>query len=349
MFTSLGVVMSVSRGKFARKLKKLKNNPVGFFSDSVLVKAFSRPGTSVKPISVEPKVIAKVLSVDVSNIKAFVDFDLGRNFIKFGEKNKCPAGMSVLLVLPKEFKGASELVGRLWMHEDFLPLRKEYLHIGWFDSADFVSVSYAKDVASVLNRIDQKNKKALNDIDFIFFVDVPDFVVEGFRFSVVSSKVISVSTQNKLQNASAADGYIAPSNLLNFDKGRGRRVVCVDSSGDLDQVAIAMRRIVQDGKPRDKDLLLPVMGDFDVIPDWIDFNSEIYQGIIYAKGLGKIESKPFFDVMISEFSGDVEKIMLIESVYMKYKTLCEGVERGGSPDLLISTCLKDGVLFDVRC
>lgn len=336
--------MSISRGKFARKLRKLKNNPKDFFADSALLKAFVRPGSSTLP-----DVPVSSVAVDLETVDSYVSFGCEKKFIKFGEKNKSAPGLSVLLMLPCNFDGAGDLIGRLWGVKDFSPFKKECLHIGWFDPDGFGSEFYKKDVADVINRIDQVNKRLLDSIDFIFFVDAPSFIVEAFRLATVSTVVISIVTTARLVDFSIADAYIVQRDRVSFDAGIGRRIVRVESTNDFGQLVVAMRRLVQDGKPRDVDLLLPVFGEFEDVPGLINFNHFIYQGIIFFQSVEKMKCEPVFDSLIKDFSGRVEKILLIESIYLKYKTLCEYVENGGSPEFLIAACLKDGVLFDVRC
>ncbi|MNR53021.1 hypothetical protein D3C85_1729620 [compost metagenome] len=47
-------------------------------------------------------------------------------------------------------------------------------------------------------------------------------------------------------------------------------------------------------------------------------------------------------------SNSIVGIAVLESTYMRYRSLCEAVEAGHSATSLIEACLMDGGLFDVK-
>lgn len=329
--------MKNSQGKFKRKLNKFKRDPKGFFADSALAKMFVRPGAEIGV----KKSLPLVSSVDFSKVNDFVNID-NDSRIRFGDVKKQLYGLNTLLLMPSGFSMAGELVSCLWSQADFSPFKESHLNIGWFDSGVEGSA------LDFINRIDLDNKKKLEEIDFIFVVDAPDFMVEGLRSCTTGVRLISILVDCKSDNFEVADAYILSSVNDSSGFSAARRFVKIAEIDNPMQVAIGMRRLVQESKPRDIDLLLPVFGDFDLGFDLIDFDANIFQGVVLYSGDSPVVSDPIFDSLINEFSRSVKGMMLLESVYMKYKSLCDEVERGGSPANLISACLKDGVLLDVR-
>lgn len=331
--------MKKSQSKFKRKLNKLRRDPKQFIADSALWKAFVRPGNAVYTRN---SILAEKLvspSVDLAKIDNFVDVD-DDSRIQFRDLDKPIQGLAVALLMPKNFERAGELVYELWAHKDFSPFCEKFLNVGWFD------LNNNWNVVDFINRIDLANKRKLEKINFVFAVDAPEFMVEAIRSCSTETRVILVKTKEGKVNFNVADAYIVPElNLSGYEAAR--RLIKISAPEDAKQLAIAMRKLVQEAKPRDIDLLLPVMGGLDFDPELINFNPSQYQGIVYLKN-DKVTSSPKFDCLIDEFSKHVYKIMLLESVYMKYRTLCENVENGGSPAGLMSACLKDGVLLDVR-
>lgn len=55
-----------------------------------------------------------------------------------------------------------------------------------------------------------------------------------------------------------------------------------------------------------------------------------------------------FSDYLHEFSSKVETLLVSESVYMRYRTLCEKIERGGSSAEFFEYALKDGFMFYVH-
>lgn len=338
LMASKNIAVRNNKSGFIRKLKKLRDNPGKFVMDSNFVRLFIRPGGRVqkgKDLKAKETLSRDVSSLDLSKIASFarVESD-GKIQITINDCNL--HGLKTAILFPEGFLAAGDLLKSLWAFSDFRPFCDGYVHVGTYNLPE------SGEALDIINRIDLANKQKLGGIDLIFIFDSPEYLIEALRNCAANLRVINVSA---VAGSRVADAEIVS---VNSECPKYmRRCVFVDDFSSADQVAVAMRRVAQDFKRRDIDLLLPVITCNIPSAELFSFDVNIYQGIICVDSMDEIAGKSLSELVVS-LSSKVTGLMLIESVYLRYKNMCENIERGGCPDLLILACLEDGVLFDVR-
>jgi hypothetical protein len=267
--------------------------------------------------------------------------ETGRIEVKVGDSK--PAGYSTAF-MHHEFEDASfvqKIIDDLNEFDDFKYVNSSRMKFGRFNVSDDQSA------LSIVNRIDVKNKNSLSFLSFIVLLDAPANVCNALRYAGVEQKIILVKTRAGLAiDPDSVDGVIS-TDAEDAKNGKLRRVIHIDS---VDGISLAMRRILQEGFPKKRDMLLPLHIDgvcaFDKL-DFIDFDDKHHQGILKIRKTDFSESKTMMDIY-EKISSSVVGIAVLESTYMRYRSLCEAVESGCSAKSLIEACLMDGGLFDVK-
>ena len=113
-----------------------------------------------------------------------------------------------------------------------------------------------------------------------------------------------------------------------------------------EQLPVALLRVLRETGPKERDMLLQVTGSPGYRPELHEFNRSRYQGLIRLRP-GRLPDAASMREFIHGLASEIEEMYVLESVYMRYRTLVEEVESGALPDRLIEACLRDGVLFDV--
>lgn len=226
--------------------------------------------------------------------------------------------------------------------DDFNYLNKAKLNIGTFD------ISSDETALSIINRIDVKNKTTFSGLDTVVLVNAPVSLCQALRAIGTNHRIVLIKSNEILIDNHSIDALISTIDSQTFDTlVTTRRYIKLES---VKHIPTAVRRIIQEGFPKKPDMLLSLFmnsncgftkEEFDLL------NTNRYQGIIKIKPFSPTDSKTMTDIYRG-FSESVIAIALLESIYMRYRSLCEAVENGASPETLIGSCLTDGILFDVQ-
>lgn len=236
---------------------------------------------------------------------------------------------------------AEALVYQMNEFEDFRPLKTENVYVGRFDVSESIST------LSLINKIDVANKARISAVDHIILLNAPPSLQEALRACGTKQKIIAIDTLGKGAEAASFDVDVlirvttdnAPSRSLPLRK----EIVVRDER----MIVFAIRRAVQEGGPKAPDMLIPLVGGHEFSPDFFDFDSNRYQGVIRIGGQVnfRVESLEEF---CENFAKSIESMHILDSAYCQYRSLCEDVERGTGLSALLCAALKDGILFDVR-
>ena len=117
---------------------------------------------------------------------------------------------------------------------------------------------------------------------------------------------------------------------------------------DIEAVPQSIRKAVQEGAPRPIDMFLPIFGleHFDN-KALQNIDPKSYQGVILLD-TDKIPRFQTLNQLIAAMSEHVLAIGALESVYVRYRSLCDAFVSKFQIETFIRLALADGVLFDVR-
>lgn len=352
-----------------RKAQKLIFHPVAFFRDSTEAKYLRRkiserklkklmalreefknhPDFMVQPsvsdLVAEPSIGANV-ALDSNASFPSRDYctvieESGRIEVRVSESK--PAGYSIAF-MHHEFEDESlvqKIVDDLNQFEDFKYVNSSRMKFGKFN------VSEAQSALSIVNRIDIKNKNSLSFLNFIVLLNAPSNVCNALRYAGVEQKIILIKTCSDLSvDPDSVDGVVS-TDAEDVKNSKLRRVIKIET---VDGISLAMRRILQEGFPKKRDMLLPLhirgVCAFDKA-DFVGFDEHHHQGILKIRKTDYTSSKTMMDIY-EKVSNSIVGIAVLESTYMRYRSLCEAVEAGHSATSLIEACLMDGGLFDVK-
>lgn len=353
-----------------RKTQKLIFHPIAFFRDSSEAKYLRRKISERKlkqlialreefkfhpdfiemrqptnNLVVEPTVGAdegpESYNVLPSRDYCMVIDESGRIEVKVGESK--PVGYSTAF-MHYEFEDellVQKIIEDLNEFEDFKYVNSSRMKFGRFN------VSEAQSALSIVNRIDVKNKNSLSLLSFIVLLNAPSNVCNALRYAGVEQKIILIKTREDLSiDPDSVDGVIS-THAEDLKNSKLRRVIKID---EVAGISLAMRRILQEGFPKKRDMLLPLhiggVCAFDKI-DLVDFDERYHQGIIKIRKTDFTNSRTMMDIY-EKVSNSIVGIAVLESTYMRYRSLCEAVEAGDPATNLIEACLMDGGLFDVK-
>lgn len=339
-----------------RKLRKLFRDPIAYFRDSPIGRRLFPRNTKNKnehdestaridyhlssPVDLTP--LQEFKNAPRESLSPLIARIAVASKISILDPPKNPPGWTTtILYNAGDEDNIEELCKSLYNFEDFAPFRKESL------SLIQANIDPTEQVISILNRIDQKNKERLAKISNIIAVNPHPNLIQSLRCCGPFIRTVVVLTVEPEE-----DGYIEsmlsdaiitvyqPKLKYNFAKRFNR-------AKDWAELPLILRKVIQEMGPKTPDMLLPLVGNIDFSSEYLDFNASRFQGIIYLKNDVK-GSHPSFRSYLQEFSEYIDKMLVLDSVYMRYRSMCEGVEAGESPASLLEASLSDGVLFEVR-
>jgi len=367
--SQIKLIMKKKQSPLLKKTKKLIFHPVAFFRDSKEAKYIRKrlqdnrlkkllnlkeefknhPALQVKreTVLVQSAPVKALLDISepreqiaiLENYMTTIEND-GR--IEFKVRPAKPKGYATAFLHPKSIdqEFLLTLFEKLNEFEDFKYVSTERMQLGCFD------IDETKTPLSVINRIDAKNKGNLSEISFIILLNAPANLCYALRYSGTDQKIILIKTDETLAvEPESLDTLITVHEEIHAKDIR--RIISLDSQDDI---PTAIRRALQEVFPRKKDMLLPIAIDdtceFDK-NDFANFDARYFQGILKLKETNHSQSTSMTDIY-ENVSKSVVGIAVMESIYMRYRSQCEAIERGESPLNLIKTCLKDGIMFDVQ-
>ena len=340
----------MSRSMIAkRKLKKLFRDPRQFFIDSKLINGLKNSRKFLKEVDLKQKMSENSGAWDLEEVNVAAELQECRHISHISDEGKIAVlenqgaiqGWGCVIVYEKgdEIRMLG-LRKQLIKNEDFWPFRAANLRFICVES-----IGSASSLATI-NRIDVANKERVSHNSIYIFLDTAPSIVEAIRSCAPHIKTVIVETTRNKYRYENIDVHIdAILSMTLLDDARAIRKEAKFES--LVECAASLRKIVQELGPKSPDMLLPViyMGECDI--DFFNWDARRFQGIINI--VSHVDCRcNSFDEYIEHLSSKVKGIMLLDSLYMRYKSLCETVENGGSSAPLIKACLYDGFLLDVR-
>jgi glycosyltransferase involved in cell wall biosynthesis len=264
--------------------------------------------------------------------------------IEINEPPAKPVGLITGLIHSKnaDMRVIEDLLSGLNSFHDFSYVGKEKLLVGSFD------VDANHSTLEFLNRIDLNNKKKLSKLSNLILIDPPISLCRALRSSSTFQRTIVVLTEIRediIPDPLCVDALITIGNVPVDGLQGFRRKLHINTITALPK---ALRRILQEAFPRSPDMLVPIYNCNDLQRDrFLKFDPKIYQGIIHLNSK-IIPAATCMDDLCEILASQVSSIAVLESVYMRYRSLCEEIERGISPAQLLKFCLYDGVLLNVE-
>jgi len=326
------------------EVKTLKNEapPVQATVAAALPKAIDKPVATVpKAVAALPKPIEKPKLPAPTQPSYFTRIKADGRIESTIVETK-PLGYAVGLIhgVQEESARIKSLLDNMSSFSDFPYTSRSRIKVGVFEDLGSISA------LSIANRIDVKNKNSFSLLDYIVLLDAPPSLCMALRYIGTNQRIILIKTRAELLvNPESVDTLIATVNVV--DPAKFRRLISVESEQDIH---VALRRALQEAFPRKRDMLLSLStspAHTFVRSDFVNFDERIYQGILKLSD-DVLPKASTMTQLCEHLARNVKAVAVLESVYMKYRSQCEAVERGDSPYELIVACLKDGVLFDVK-
>ena len=320
---------------FSRKIKKLIRNPKKFIFDSRFFKSiFDKKTLNHEHFE------KKELPLTSSN--SFLGNIPKKGPIKIDAPPKKPSGWVTALVYSHDDQDRADvLFSSLTAMKDFSPFSIENL------KKIEIDITKEENALSILNRIDVNNKAKFASVSNFIFIDCPTNIITAIRSTGPYIKTILVRTEySRSYPLECGDFFDAVISAMpeDFEINGLRRF---NSFTDIHSLTKMLRKVVQEIGPKSPDMLIPIINCMEYSNECANFEANRFQGIIYINksvGVG-VEN---FSEYLSEFSKLIVGMMVVESVYMRYRSICEAIELGGSPAELLKQSLYDGVIFDVR-
>jgi len=234
---------------------------------------------------------------------------------------------------------ADTLIEHLSGFEDFAPTRADRISVISFE------IDPRESSASLINRIDQKNKELIGQIDHLVMLDAPAALARALRCCSPRLRTLMISTHgDDLPGPDDADMHVRiDAAAENGESASWRREVTIAS---VERLPLTLMRLLRETGPKSLDMLLQILGEpvFDAALH--DFDTRRFQGLVRLDGAPPPQAETMHE-FIAALSPRIRSLYVSESVYMRYRSLCAPIEAGGNPAALIEACLHDGVLFDV--
>lgn len=367
-----GKVMKHDYSHWRRKGKKFLREPKLFFQDSTIWRLFVKPSQTntyqiAKTLPMNGKIeqqsgeIIKLANIEKANKSTVVGHPLikditvannnntknifsfiGSGRIEFKDPPSKPTGLITALFYPENDDTAVNIIiNGLNSYSDFRYVQNPMLQVGTFLRTDDLPLN-------ILERIDVKNKKLISQVDHIILIDPPKGLVNALRSCGTRQRVIVILTDDESQvpDPLHTDVLITVGFCINQGTvNNWRRLINVKN---IELVYLAIRKAIQEGSPKSVDYLLPIKGfSTDSRSLLTSINPLYHQGIIITKFVDSPVGASVNAIVVNMVRNTSE-VALLESVYLKYKTLCDGDLNNQNLIQLITYCLYDGVIFDVR-
>ena len=348
---------------FQRRMRKLLRDPAAYWRDSALRRQLARlrPGAASAPTaraSIEqrpqpqpaapepPREPVAALAQPAPDTPT-----MRRPGVAIGHIG--PSGLVKLRTPAKGVEGwriallhahdrpeqADTLIEHLSGFEDFAPTRADRISVISFE------IDPRESSASLINRIDQKNKELIGQIDHLVMLDAPAALARALRCCSPRLRTLMISTHgDDLPGPDDADMHVRiDAAAENGESASWRREVTIAS---VERLPLTVMRLLRETGPKSLDMLLQILGEpvFDAALH--DFDTRRFQGLVRLDGAPPPQAETMHE-FIAVLSPRIRSLYVSESVYMRYRSLCAPIEAGGNPAALIEACLHDGVLFDV--
>jgi len=344
--------------RWHQKLRKLRRTPLLFFKDSWLIRSLA---TSPKSDSPEQQAAINKKNIKLPTKPAQSSAPQKQStetkkpimFTKIQKAGKIefrddvpsvPAGLITGFLYPdNRSTEAGRIISELAKFSDFRYVQPPMLQIGTFQT------QLEGSVVETVERIDVKNKKIISSVDHLVLLDPPLELIQALRSAGTRQRTIVILTkQESLPDPWHVDVLIVVDNSVLVDyehKNSYRRVIRVKEPSVLH---VAIRRAIQEGAPKNPDMFLPLFGfDGNYRDELLSINSVFFQGLIRMPSSFSPRGKTIEDLCF-QIANNAEALAVTESVYLKYRSLCDRIDDKGALARLLSFCIYDGVIFDVR-
>lgn len=202
-------------------------------------------------------------------------------------------------------------------------------------------------VISILNRIDAKNKERIAHIDNLVLLNVSGNVAQALRCCGPMQRTVLVLTDHATDDLAAMPSDVDAVICLASHPAAQLKWPRMNVIAHLEALPQMLRKVLQDIGPKRPGMLLPLIGGLRHDRAVADFDARRYQGIIRLTP-GPVQGVASMHEYVTMMAGRVNEMLVLDSVYLRYRSQCEAIEQGASPASLIEACLQDGVLFDVH-
>jgi len=349
---------------FQRRMRKLLRNPAAYWRDSALRRKLARlqPGTVAAlparndietphgPLREAPEPphgpVAALAhpTPDAQDIRkpGVVIGHIGPSgFIKIRTPAQGVEGWRIALLHAHDRpEQADTLIERLSALEDFAPTRADRISVISFE------IDALESSASLINRIDQKNKELIGQIDHLVMLDTPAALARALRCCSPRLRTLMISTRGEsLPGPDDADMQVRiDATAQSSEPASWRRDVTIASE---ERLPLTVMRLLRETGPKSVDMLLQILGEPVFDEALHDFDTRRFQGLIRLLEGAPLPPAETMHEFIAALCPRIRSLYVSESVYMRYRSLCAPIEAGGAPAALIEACLHDGVLFDV--
>lgn len=328
--------------RWRRKLRKFQRNPHLFFKDSWLARFVWWPKKTTN-IMMSPHPVQEMQ--DDSKLERAQLFSSIKEGVKieFQQPTQGPEGFVCAFFYSKERNDeAQEIIKGLSEFDDFRYVREPLLNIGTFDMlGDY-------DVTTLIEKIDIINKKKISCVDHIILLNPPPILVEGLRSCGVRQRAIVIISDElaTLPDPMHTDVLIVVGECHSEKvTHHWRRKIVVKERNHL---PLAIRRAVQEGTPKSPDMLLPILGfNGNHREELMSLDARFYQGIIKIPKY-KVSNCMNMADMYAKVAQVMTDLAVTESVYLRYRSLCDQIHDEDVRTLFLVHTLFDGVMFDVR-
>ena len=326
-----------------RKLRKLRRNPILFLRDSKILRPIIdiyAKSQSTSPILSSNSENSAVSKQELKKTELFASIKTNGK-IEFKSPPTKPIGMTTALFYPEDqVKYAQKILEGLDVFDDFRYVQQPHLQIATFQKlTDFSIVDF-------IGRIDIKNKQNIAQVNHIILLTPPPLLVEGLRSCGSYSRTIVIldDAESIPPNPWHTDVLIVVGKSHPVvNEQFWRRKIVVDKTEHL---PMAIRRAVQEGAPKSPDMLLPLIGyDGYHRDNLLNNNILFHQGIIRATPTHPRSGKN--QDICFELAQNVTDLAVSESVYLRYRNLCDSIDNLESRFQFILYSSYDGVIFDV--
>lgn len=350
------IMSNISNASIYRKTKKLIKNPNLFFIDWKKKKNTQKTHqlkksniTSNNDLSVQLRDASYIPDNTIENsinmpvTKKTVNSIRDNTKIEFIPLQKSPSGYNIAFFYDENtpHETIESIILGFNSFTDFKYISEERLTIGEFN------VNPNTPVINIINKIDVKNKAKLALIDFIILLSAPTNLCIALRSCSPNTRIISIEhNEINSENMNISDAVIIADETHDTSQ---YKTPIINTLKDLSTLHYSVRKILQDCFPKNPDMLLALtpQANFFIKKDFLEFDNKNHDGILIIKNHSneKFFSMREYYILLNK---NFLSLALKESVYLRYRDLCEDAIEKSDYQLLIEKILSDGYLLDVK-
>lgn len=310
-----------------KKFKKLLRNPKQFFKDAHVIntllpeqtkaKVVAKVDANIKTKTTESKIqtTQPIPSLKNNELKLLLS---PSGFVTFPNIQSKKPELKAIFIYPKRLKDvAHKITEKLYLHQDFLPLRENELVLGYY-SDDISHYS----IKEIMDKINNNNKERLSQYLNIFVYDENDHLASAIRYSNYRVTVTQIYHINEKENYiypnhDWVDYYIYPKNEFNPQTKRKYFIYANEH-----ELSLFIRKILQETLPREVNLLLPVISNTQFIAEnLIEYSQKKIDILLKMKPIRLPKQTINHQKMCRLMSQETIELFVKENVFLKYQHL----------------------------